>query len=61
LLIKPGLTGWAQLHCGYAGDVTGATTKLSYDLWYLRHRNLVLDFAICVKTFTSFLGAARGR
>jgi exopolysaccharide biosynthesis polyprenyl glycosylphosphotransferase len=61
LLIKPGLTGWAQLHSGYACDVGGATTKLSYDLWYLRHRNVLLDLAICVKTFSSFLGAARGR
>jgi exopolysaccharide biosynthesis polyprenyl glycosylphosphotransferase len=61
LLIKPGLTGWAQLHSGYADDVTGATTKLSYDLWYLRHRNVLLDLAICVKTFSSFLGVARGR
>jgi exopolysaccharide biosynthesis polyprenyl glycosylphosphotransferase len=60
LLIKPGITGWAQLHSGYAADVDGATTKLSYDLWYLRHRNVLLDLAICVKTISSLL-AGSGR
>ena len=53
LLIKPGVTGWAQLRADYASDVDGAAEKLSYDLWYLRHRNLAVDLAICAKTFTS--------
>ena len=61
LLIKPGLTGWAQVHFGYASDIDGATSKLSYDLWYLRHRSAVLDFAICLKTVSSLLLGARGR
>jgi exopolysaccharide biosynthesis polyprenyl glycosylphosphotransferase len=62
LLIKPGLTGWAQIHFGYASDVDGAAAKLSYDLWYLRHRSLLLDLAICMKTVSSvLLGGARGR
>jgi exopolysaccharide biosynthesis polyprenyl glycosylphosphotransferase len=61
LLIKPGLTGWAQLHNGYAADVDSAAAKLSYDLWYLRHRSVVLDLAICVKTLSSAFGVARGR
>jgi exopolysaccharide biosynthesis polyprenyl glycosylphosphotransferase len=55
LLVKPGITGWAQLRHDYASDVNGAAEKLSYDLWYLRHRNLVVDLAICVKTFASVL------
>jgi exopolysaccharide biosynthesis polyprenyl glycosylphosphotransferase len=53
LLIKPGVTGWAQLRADYASDSDGAAEKLSYDLWYLRHRNLVVDLAICAKTVTS--------
>jgi exopolysaccharide biosynthesis polyprenyl glycosylphosphotransferase len=61
LLIKPGLTGWAQIQLGYASDVDGAAAKLSYDLWYLRHRSVVLDVAICVKTISSLLAGARGR
>jgi exopolysaccharide biosynthesis polyprenyl glycosylphosphotransferase len=55
LLVKPGITGWAQLRHDYASDTEGAADKLSYDLWYLRHRNLLVDLAICVKTFSSVL------
>jgi exopolysaccharide biosynthesis polyprenyl glycosylphosphotransferase len=55
LLIKPGVTGWAQLRSDYSSDVEGAADKLSYDLWYLRHRNLLVDLAICVKTFSAVL------
>jgi hypothetical protein len=50
-LIKPGITGWAQIRRGYTADMTGSTDKLSYDLWYLRHRTLLVDFAICLHTF----------
>jgi exopolysaccharide biosynthesis polyprenyl glycosylphosphotransferase len=55
LLIKPGITGWAQLRCDYASDSETAADRLSYDLWYLRHRNLTVDLAICAKTFTALL------
>lgn len=55
LLVKPGITGWAQLRRDYAADTEGAADKLSYDLWYLRHRNLVVDLAICAKTFSAVL------
>ncbi len=55
LLIKPGVTGWAQLRSDYSSDAEGAADKLSYDLWYLRHRNLVVDLAICAKTFSAVL------
>jgi exopolysaccharide biosynthesis polyprenyl glycosylphosphotransferase len=55
LLVKPGITGWAQLRRDYASDTDGAADKLSYDLWYLRHRNLLVDLAICAKTFSAIL------
>ena len=55
LLVKPGITGWAQLRRDYASDAEGAAEKLSYDLWYVRHRNLVVDLAICAKTFSAVL------
>ena len=48
--VKPGLTGWAQIRRGYTADTRGSTEKLSFDLWYLRHRSLFVDIAICVKT-----------
>jgi exopolysaccharide biosynthesis polyprenyl glycosylphosphotransferase len=52
LLIKPGVTGWAQIRCGYAADCEEMADKLSYDLWYLRNRSLAVDVAICVRTFS---------
>ena len=52
LLIKPGITGWAQLRSAIR-LTRKARSKLSYDLWYLRHRNLLVDLAICAKTFSS--------
>jgi lipopolysaccharide/colanic/teichoic acid biosynthesis glycosyltransferase len=50
LLIRPGLTGWAQVRCGYAADSASSAEKLSYDFWYLRHGNLAVDLAVCIRT-----------
>ncbi|MBA2298908.1 MAG: sugar transferase [Actinobacteria bacterium] len=60
-LVKPGITGWAQVHRGYTADADGTAEKLAYDLWYLRHRSLVLDLAICVKTVTTLLTGTGAR
>jgi exopolysaccharide biosynthesis polyprenyl glycosylphosphotransferase len=49
-LVKPGLTGWAQVRQGYAASAEETATKLSYDLWYLRHRSLTVDLAILLRT-----------
>jgi lipopolysaccharide/colanic/teichoic acid biosynthesis glycosyltransferase len=49
-LIKPGLTGWAQVRQGYAASAEQTATKLSYDFWYLRHRSLTVDLAILLRT-----------
>ena len=54
-MVKPGITGWAQVRQGYAGDCDASEQKLSYDLWYLRHRSLRLDLAICVETLPKLL------
>ena len=48
--LKPGLTGWAQVRCGYAGSVEGSAQKLSHDLYYLKHRSLALDLMILLET-----------
>ncbi len=50
LLVKPGVTGWAQILGDYASDCDGMARKLSYDLWYLRHGSVLVDFAICLET-----------
>jgi exopolysaccharide biosynthesis polyprenyl glycosylphosphotransferase len=53
LLVKPGLTGWAQIN--YRADLTldDVSQKLQYDVYYLRNRSLVLDLAIVLKTIKS--------
>ena len=50
LLVKPGVTGWAQILGDYASDCDSMARKLSYDLWYLRHGSLLVDAAICLRT-----------
>jgi exopolysaccharide biosynthesis polyprenyl glycosylphosphotransferase len=54
-LLKPGITGWAQIRNGYTADALGTEEKLSYDLWYLRHRSLLVDAIICCKTLPKLL------
>jgi exopolysaccharide biosynthesis polyprenyl glycosylphosphotransferase len=49
-LIRPGLTGWAQVRCGYAGSETGAAWKLCNDLYYVRYRSLGLDVLLLAET-----------
>jgi exopolysaccharide biosynthesis polyprenyl glycosylphosphotransferase len=55
LLVRPGVTGWAQVRSGYASDAESAATKLSYDLWYIRNQALTVDLAVCVKTVSLML------
>jgi exopolysaccharide biosynthesis polyprenyl glycosylphosphotransferase len=49
-LVKPGLTGWAQVRCGYAGSESGTAWKLCHDLYYLKHRSLMGDALILTQT-----------
>ncbi len=50
-LVKPGLTGWAQVKGGYAGqDLADHKRKLEYDLFYIKNRRLALDLLILFKT-----------
>jgi lipopolysaccharide/colanic/teichoic acid biosynthesis glycosyltransferase len=56
---KPGLTGWAQIRCGYAGSLEGSTSKLANDLYYLRHRSVAFDIAILLQTASMVLFAPR--
>ncbi|MGH2967853.1 MAG: sugar transferase, partial [Solirubrobacteraceae bacterium] len=53
--IKPGITGWAQVHCGYAGSEAGSLWKLCHDLYYLKHRSTRLDFRIMWRTLRTLL------
>ena len=49
-LVKPGITGWAQVRCGYAGTSEGSAWKLCHDLYYLKHRSLLADLMIMLET-----------
>ncbi len=51
LEVKPGVTGWAQVNYGYGSTVEDARIKHSYDLYYLQHQSLWLDFQVLLRTF----------
>ncbi|MEK7174251.1 MAG: sugar transferase [Patescibacteria group bacterium] len=53
-LVKPGITGWAQINYRYGASVDDAYRKLEYDLYYLKNRSLIMDVAIILKTLKSF-------
>jgi len=61
LLLKPGITGWAQVHHAYTADVRGAARKLAYDLYYLKHRSFGLDLQIVFTTFKIVLSGRGAR
>lgn len=54
-VIKPGLTGWAQVKYPYASTKEEQYVKLRYDLYYIKERNLLLDFKIIIKTISTVL------
>jgi lipopolysaccharide/colanic/teichoic acid biosynthesis glycosyltransferase len=58
-LLKPGLTGWAQVRCGYANSDVGSAWKLSHDLYYLKHRSMAFDLAIIGETFRTLFADRR--
>lgn len=60
LLVRPGMTGWAQVNFGYASSIEDTIVKLEYDLYYIKHRSLLLDLLICLRTPATVFGL-RGR
>ena len=54
--VRPGITGWAQIHQDYGGSVEGTKIKLEYDLYYIKRNSLYLDFVILSRTITKVLG-----
>jgi exopolysaccharide biosynthesis polyprenyl glycosylphosphotransferase len=55
--VRPGLTGWAQVKYGYAGDETDAREKLQYDFYYLGHQSLRFDLVIAGRTIRTIIGS----
>ena len=54
-IIKPGLTGWAQVKVRYGSTVEDSLLKLQYDLYYIKHRSFFLDANVIVKTLSTML------
>lgn len=54
-IVKPGLTGWAQVNTSYGASVDDSLGKLQYDLYYIKHRNVFLDLNIVVKTLSTII------
>jgi exopolysaccharide biosynthesis polyprenyl glycosylphosphotransferase len=59
-IVRPGLTGWAQINYPYGDSVEDAVVKLEYDLYYMKHRSLLFDLWIIARTVPAVVGF-RGR
>jgi lipopolysaccharide/colanic/teichoic acid biosynthesis glycosyltransferase len=49
-MVRPGITGWARVRCGYASTAEESALKLGNDLFYIKHRSIVLDLAVMLET-----------
>jgi len=56
LLVKPGITGWAQINFNYAATIEETIVKLEYDLYYIKHRSLWMDMMILLRTPGTMFG-----
>jgi lipopolysaccharide/colanic/teichoic acid biosynthesis glycosyltransferase len=54
-VIKPGLSGWAQVNYSYGESIEDSLIKLQYDLYYIKHRSIFLDINIAIKTISTVL------
>ncbi len=54
-LVKPGVTGWAQVNAKYGSTQEDSLEKLQYDLYYIKHRSLFLDVVIIIKTLSTIV------
>jgi len=58
-LLKPGLTGWAQILHTYSADISSSEEKLAYDLYYLKNASFLLDLEIILSTLRSLTKGSR--
>jgi len=54
-IVKPGVTGWAQVNASYGTTTDDALEKLQYDLFYIKHRSFFLDISIVFKTLSTII------
>ena len=60
-IVRPGLTGWAQIHQGYAAELDTVTSKLQYDFFYIKNFSPWLDLLIVMQTFRTILSGFGAR
>ena len=58
-VVRPGLTGWAQVRQGYANSLEEETEKMRYDLYYIKHMSAWLDLRILFETIHTVLAGPR--
>ena len=56
-IIRPGLSGWAQVNFPYGASISDSIRKFSYDIYYLKHTSILLDFLICLRTIRMVFNA----
>ncbi|MGH7794692.1 MAG: sugar transferase [Candidatus Binatia bacterium] len=54
-IVRPGLTGWAQINFGYGSSESDALEKLQYDLYYIKNRSIALELSILLKTASTIV------
>jgi lipopolysaccharide/colanic/teichoic acid biosynthesis glycosyltransferase len=60
-MVRPGITGWAQVNYGYADDQADTVEKLTYDLYYIKHMSPILDLRVLWKSVWTVLTGAGAR
>ena len=60
-LVRPGITGWAQVRSGYASDLAETRTKVGYDLFYIKNLSFSLDIQILVRTVWTLISGGGAR
>ena len=56
-LVKPGITGWAQVHYKYGNTLQDSLKKLQYDAYYVRHWTVMMDVYVVLRTFGVMIGS----
>ena len=54
-IVRPGITGWAQINCGYGASLEQSKEKMRFDLYYIKNMSLALDLLIIFQTIKTVI------